>query len=84
MLSMLTKKQFGRELEKQVLSKQSVADIALWVQSVYQEGISDADFNFLDLLLTLSILDGSPDDAYEDEDLLEIAELLMNGQDIQL
>lgn len=81
---MLTKKQFGRELEKRVLSKQSISDIAQWVQSIYQEGVSDADFNFLDLLLTLSILDGGPDDGYDDEDLLEIAELLMDGQDIEL
>jgi len=81
---MLTKIQFGQELEKRVLQQQSIADIAQWVQDVYEEGVVDADFTFLELLLTLSTLDGSFDDEFEDEDLLEIAELLQAGQDVEL
>lgn len=81
---MITKIQFGQELEKRVLSKQPVPEIAQWVQSVYEQGVVDADFNFLELLLTLSTLDGGPDDEFEDEDLLEIAEMLQAEQDVEL
>ena len=81
---MLTKIQFGQELEKRVLQKQPIAEIAEWVQSVYPGGVVDADFAFLELLLTLSTLDGSLDDEFEDEDLLEIAEILQAGEDVEL
>ena len=81
---MLTKIQFGQELEKRVLQKMPNAEIAQWVQSVYEDGIVDADFAFLELLLSLSSLDGAPDDEFEDEDLLEIAEILQAGEDVEL
>lgn len=81
---MYTKISFGRELEKRLLAKQSIVEISEWIQSVYPNGVIDADFNFLELLLTLSSLDGSPDDEFEDEDLLEIAEILQAGEDVEL
>lgn len=81
---MYTKISFGQELEKRLLAKQSIVEISEWIQSVYPNGVIDADFNFLELLLTLSSLDGSPDDEFEDEDLLEIAEILQAGEDVEL
>ena len=43
---MLTKIQFGQELEKRVLQKMPNAEIAQWVQSEYEDGFIDADFAF--------------------------------------
>ena len=81
---MLTKQEFGKELKKRIMQNMAVPEIAVWVQEMYQEGISDADFDFLDLMLTLSTLDGTPDDEFEIDDLHEIAQMLIEDQDVEL
>ncbi|MBI2353172.1 hypothetical protein HYV11_02940 [Candidatus Dependentiae bacterium] len=81
-----TKVSFGKELKKRLLQQYTVAQIAEWVKDRYQNQneIIDRDFDFLELLIRLSVLDGSHEDEFDREDLFEIAELLLIGEMIDL
>ena len=81
---MYTKIEFGKELERRVLEKQTILEISKWAKSIYPNKVEDADFNFLELLLTLSALTGDFENELDYEDLLEIAEILQADEEVEL
>lgn len=75
---------YGLELKKYVLSEAPTEKIGEWAFSFYWENIESIDLSFRSLLLTLSTMEDGPEFAYSYEELLQIANDLIDGKDVKL
>ena len=75
---------YGLELKKYVLSEAPTEKIGEWTFSFYWENIESIDLSFRSLLLTLNKMELGPEFAYSYEELLQIANDLIDGKDVKL
>lgn len=81
---MYTKQDFARELKKKIFNKEKVRIIGNWAYSVYFEHMGYIDKNFERLLLKLSAMEEGPQFARSYEELDDIADRLIAGEDVTL
>lgn len=82
---MYTKVQFAKELKEKISKNQPIAEIGVWCHSIYLkyiEEIEDPDFDVL--LLTLNTMELGPEYEFTYEELNNIAENLIAGNDVKL
>lgn len=75
---------YGLELKKYVLSEAPTEKIGEWAFSFYWKNIESIDSDFEDLLLNLNKMELGPEFAYSYEELLQIANDLIDGKDVKL
>lgn len=75
---------YGLELKKYVLSEAPTEKIGEWAFSFYWKNIESIDLDFEDLLLNLNKMELGPEFAYNYEELLQIANDLIDGKDVKL
>ena len=75
---------YGLELKKYVLSEAPTEKIGEWAFSFYWKNIESIDSDFEDLLLNLNKMELGPEFAYSYEELLQIANDLIDGKDVTL
>ena len=75
---------YGLELKKYVLSEAPTEKIGEWAFSFYWKNIESIDLYFRNLLLTLNKMELGPEFAYNYEELLQIANDLIDGKDVTL
>ena len=80
---MEAKIQFGIDLKKRVIRKQSVVDIGRWAHSVYLD-LDCEDDKFLDLLLHLNTMELGPEFAIAYEKLEQVADDLILSNKVKL
>ena len=78
------RKIYGLELKKYVLSEAPTEKIGEWAFSFYWKNIESIDSDFEDLLLNLNKMELGPEFAYSYEELLQIANDLIDGKDVTL
>ena len=76
--------QFGKDLKKRVLAKQSVVDIGCWVYTVYLDWPDCDDSKFSGFLLHLGTMELGPEFAFTYEELEKIAYKFIAGKDVVL
>jgi hypothetical protein len=81
---MYTRKQFGQELKKRIKQQQSVVDIGMWAYDMYYEHICDIDTNFSSFLISLSAMEEGLGFERSYEELDQIADRLIAGEDVKL
>lgn len=79
-----TKKQIGEELKSMVQQKKSIAFIGSWAYSMSLKNIEDTDSKFNKLLLDLGTMEMGPEFEYSYEELHDIADKLIAGEDVVL
>jgi len=78
------KEQFGQELKVRIKSKESVGDIGNWSYSLYSQYRREMDRAFRDLLITLGSMGMGPEFERSYEELDQIADRLIAGEDVKL
>ncbi|MBM17711.1 MAG: hypothetical protein CL947_01425 [Epsilonproteobacteria bacterium] len=81
---MYTKKQFGKELKQVLVKREKVSFIGQWAYSKYMQHILDIDPKLRKFLLDLNTMEMSPEFEYSYEELDEIVDRLIAGDDITL
>lgn len=81
---MNSKQQFCQELKKRVMKRQNIAAIGCWMFTVYSDWPDRDDSVFLDLLLRLSTMSLGPEFAFTYEELNQIADDLIAGNEVAL
>ena len=79
---MYTKKEFGKELKIKVCNKEDLISIAHWAYSLYLD--KDVEDNLNDIFLALSTMEEGSEFEYSYEELEEIADRLIAGEDVKL
>lgn len=79
---MYTKQDFGKELKKRIEDKSSISSIASWSYSLYLD--KDVEQGLNDIFLALSDMDAGPEFEYTYEELNDIADRLIAGEDVKL
>lgn len=79
-----TRQQFGKELKEKVLKQESISKIGSWVYTVYSKHIGDIDLDFKGFLLDLSTMESGEEFEYSYEELDNIADRLITGEDVKL
>lgn len=81
---MYTKEQFGQELKVRIKNKADVSDIGDWSYSVYSQYRKEMDRTFRDLLIALGGMSMGPEFERSYEELDQIAQKLIAGEDVKL
>ncbi len=83
---MYTKQQFGKELKEKVAKREKVSAIGSWAHKTYYDHISEIDSNsgIRKFLLELGTMEMGPEFEYSYEELDEIADRLIAGEDVTL
>lgn len=81
---MYTREQFGKALKELVLKKESTINIGSWAYSVYFQHMAEIDVTFEAMLLKLSNMEEGADFARSYEELNDIANKLIAGEDVKL
>lgn len=83
---MYTKKQCDYDLKNQLLNNKTTEQIGAWAHCAYYDNVSviDPESNIRSLLLTLSIMEEGPEFTRSYEELEDIADRLIAGQDVML
>ncbi len=81
---MYTRKQFGQELKIRIKNKQDVGDIGNWSYSMYSQYRREMDMTFRDLLITLGGMSMGPEFERSYDELNDIADRLIAGEDVKL
>ncbi len=81
---MYTKQNFGKALKEKVLNKDTTESIGTWIYSIYFEHMGYIDQDFEKLLLKLSIMEEGVQFARPYEELENIADRLIAGEDVKL
>ena len=81
----MTRKEFAEELKRLVDKKENMQQIALWIHKVYVSYYdNDKDSKFYDILYNLMMMDAGPEFEYSYEELRNIADRLIAGEDVTL
>jgi hypothetical protein len=81
---MYTKEKFGKELKKRIESREEVSDIGNWAYFMYSQHRREIDRDFRDLLITLGGMEMGPEFERSYEELDQIADKLIAGEDVKL
>ncbi len=83
---MYTKQQFGKELKKIVAERKPISVIGAWAHDKYYEHISEIDqkSGLRKFLLQLGTMEMGVEFEYSYEELEDIADRLIAGQDVTL
>lgn len=83
---MYTKRQFGKELKEMVVKQENIAAIGAWAHDKYYEHMSEIDSNsgLRKFLLQLGTMEMGPEFQYSYEELEDVANRLIAGEDINL
>ena len=81
---MYTKEQFGKELKQMLVKREKISIIGQWAHSKYMEHILDIDPKLQEFLLDLNTMEMGPEFEYSYEELDEIADKLIAGEDVTL
>lgn len=79
-----TRKQFGLELKEKIKQKTDVDLIGSWALSIYYEHMLEIDDEFQDFLTDLNAMEGGPEFERSYEELDEIADRLIAGENVNL
>ena len=81
----ITRIEFAKTLKEMVLKKESMQQIALWIHRVYVSYYdNDTDKSFYEILYSLMMMDAGPEFEYTYEELNDIANRLIAGEDVKL
>lgn len=82
---MYTQRKFGIELKEKIAKAELVSDIAGWCHNLYYDYISDViDTDFGELLLQLGTMEMGSEFERSYEELDQIADRLIAGEDVKL
>ena len=83
---MYTQEQFGKELKEIIRKREPISFIGAWAHDTYYEHISEIDptSGLRGLLLDLGTMELGPEFAYSYEELNDIANRLIAGEDVKL
>ncbi len=81
---MFTKQQFGQELKNRLIKKQSMQKLAFWLHSVYLSIEAEKDSSLNDVVYALMMMDAGPEFELSYEELDQIADKLIAGEDVKL
>ncbi len=79
-----TRRKFGKELRDKIEDGVPVSKIGRWVHYLYVDRYSEIDRDFKNILERLGWMDGGPEYERSYENLLEIAEALISGNEVKL
>ena len=78
------KKNFGIELLERINKRVGTEEIGSWIFSVYITNMLKIDLEFRKLLLKLAIMEQGPEFSRSYEELVQIANKLIAGEDVKL
>lgn len=80
------KELFGKELKERISRKENVDNIGSWSHAFYYEHVSKVDFDldFGEFLLQLGTMEMGPEFERSYEELDQIADKLIAGENVQL
>ena len=78
------KKNFGIELLERINKRIGTEVIGSWAFSFYMANMLEVDLDFRKFLLKLAVMEQGPEFARSYEELENIADRLMKGEDVQL
>ena len=83
---MYTKKQFGKELKDKITRREEISAIGAWSHNLYYDCISEIDENseLRRFLIQLGTMEMGPEFERSYEELDEIADRLIAGEDVKL
>lgn len=81
---MYTRQQFGKELKEKINKKVDIYDIGRWSYSMYYEHMLEIDDDFREFLINLNAMEDGPELEYSYEELEDIADKLIAGEDVKL
>ena len=81
---MYTKVNFGHDLRLILQKTSDPYEIGKWAFSTYWENISNLEHGVRSISLALSTMEDGPEFAYSYEELLQIANDLIDGKDVKL
>ncbi|MCX5923793.1 MAG: hypothetical protein NTU89_04520 [Candidatus Dependentiae bacterium] len=79
-----TKKEFGLELKEKIKNKEDAELIGRWALNMYYEHILETEDEFKDFLKDLGGMSADPQFERSYEELNEIADRLIAGEDVKL
>lgn len=79
-----TRKECGLELKEKIKKKEDAELIGDWALTMYYEHMLDIDDNFQDFLTDLGGMSAGPEFARSYEELDQIADKLIAGEDVKL
>lgn len=81
----ITRKKFGQKLKELVNKKEDMERIALWIHNIYLSFYdNDDDPLFYEILYNLMMMELGPEFEYSYEELNNIADRLIAGEDVRL
>lgn len=81
----INKKEFGIKLKDFINKRKSMQEIAMWIHGVYISYYDNySEPVFYELLYNLMMMDAGPEFEYSYEELEDIADRLIAGQDVTL
>jgi hypothetical protein len=81
---MYLRKDFGLELKEKIKNKEDISLIGRWSYHVYWEHMLDIDDDFQDFLTDLSGMTAGPEFERSYEELNQIADRLIAGENVKL
>lgn len=79
---MYTKQEFGKALKRRIEDKSSISSIASWSYSLYLDKDVEQDLN--NIFLAISDMEMGQQFEYTYEELSDIADRLIAGEDVKL
>jgi len=83
---MYSKKQFGQDLKEKTAKREQIAHIGRWAHNLYYERMSEIDAiaGLRRLLIQLGTMEMGPEFERSYEELDQIADRLIAGEDVKL
>ncbi|MCX5924641.1 MAG: hypothetical protein NTZ68_04425 [Candidatus Dependentiae bacterium] len=79
-----TRKDFGLELKEKIKKGEAQDAIGEWAYAMYYEHMLEIDDDFQDFLTDLNAMEGGPEFARSYEELDQIADRLIAGENVKL
>ena len=85
-MAVYTKQQFGYDLKNQLLNNKTTEQIGAWAVATYYDRVSEIDLGsgIRKILLTLGAMEEGPQFARSYEELEDIANRLIAGENVKL
>jgi hypothetical protein len=81
---MYTQQQFGKQLKEKIRERKPVSEIGSWAHAAYYEYLSQIDLDFGEFLLQLGTMEMGPEFERSYEELNQIADKLIAGEEVKL
>ena len=80
----ITRQQLGEYLKKLIIEKATIDNIAFWAHSLYLDVEYGQDDILDNIIYSLMMMDAGPEFEYTYEELNDIADRLIAGEDVKL